>query len=115
MISGKALLPDALKHPIEHDDVWLFAPQRHDVLLEEVIAQHDQPVAIAVDQELCTLDGLAPLVGRAMAERHHHVARTRAQFGVDGLQDRGVEGALEYRDVHADHLGRAREQGARGV
>jgi len=63
VVSRETLVADALEDPIEHDDVGLLAPECNDVLLEQVVAQHDQSVAVAVDQKLRTLDGLAPFIG----------------------------------------------------
>ena len=90
-------------------DVRLVTAEGRDVLFEQRIAQHDQAVAITVDQELDALDGLASFIGGAMPESDHHVTAARAQLGVDRLQNRRVEGTLEDRDIDTDHLCRTRQ------
>ena len=107
VIRGKTLLAQAAENSIEQHDVRLMTAQGHDVFFEQRVAQHDQAIAAAVDQELHALDRLAPLIGGAMPESDHHVASARPQLGIDRLQDRGVEGTLQDRDVDSDHLRRA--------
>jgi len=46
--SREALVADALKDPIEHDDIRLFAPSATMSFLEQVVAQDIQAVAIAL-------------------------------------------------------------------
>src|SRR4030095_2254617 len=94
-------------------DVRLLAAESDDVLLDQRIAHDDEAVTVTIDEEPYALDRLAPLIRRAMPERHHHVTPAGPQFRVDVLQDRRVESAFEGRDIHADHLCRARQQRSR--
>ena len=50
-----------------------------------------------------------------IAESDHHVQAGGAQFGVNDLQDRRVEGARQHRDIDAHHAAGAGQQGARRV
>jgi hypothetical protein len=90
-------------------------PQGLDVVGAERGVQHDHAVAAAFEQDADTLDRLGARVLAADAEGDHHVQAGAAQFGVDDLQDRGVEGAGQQRDIDADHAAGPVQQRARRV
>src|SRR5574343_911708 len=68
--------------------------------------QHDDAVAIAVDQEVDSLDGFLAPVAIATAGSHHHMAADGTQFDIGLLQDGAVVGAEEGGRVNTDHAQR---------
>ena len=115
MVDREALLRDVGEIVVQRDDQAPLGAQGRDVFVEQGAGHHDQAVAAALDQEFDALDRLVAGVAQADAEGDHHVQAGGAQFGVDNLKDRGVEGAGQHRDVDANHPAGTGQQGARRV
>lgn len=77
--------------------------QRLQIGLQQVVAEHQNAVALALYQKLHPLQRLLACIALAAAAGHHHVAAHGAQLGVDGIEDARGERRAEFGHVHAHH------------
>mmetsp|Transcript_51689 Transcript_51689/g.121282 ORF Transcript_51689/g.121282 Transcript_51689/m.121282 type:complete len:240 (+) Transcript_51689:1119-1838(+) len=109
MVGAEALRLDAGELAVQHDHLAGGRAHRLDVGRLDGVGQHDEAVAVAVEQEAHAVVGFDTLVRAAFAEGHHHVQALGAQREVDGAQDLHVEAAAQEGDVDPDQ---ARPAGA---
>ena len=113
MVGREALVLDAVEVAVQHDDLARRRAEGLEVFVLHRVGQHDEAVAVAVQQEAHAVVGLDALVLDAFAEGHHHVQALGTQHRVDDAQDGRVVGAAQEGDVDPDQLGRAGAQRAR--
>ncbi len=78
----------------------------------KIVADHDDAVAVAADQELHRLDRALAWRRIAATGRDHHMAMHRAQFSIGLLEDRAVIRAEKRRHEKTDHAERLRRHRA---
>ena len=113
VVDGEAVRLHALDVAVDDRQVGEVVAQRGEVGVAQRVAAQDDAVALALDQEAHAVQRLLARVLVAAAVGGDHVAVVLAQLGVDRVQQRAVERALEVGHEHADGAGALQRQRAR--